>query len=703
MRYTKDILLFQLLLIISGCLFAQPPSKEQMEKDKKAYAEAQKKLEEQLSKMDPKARRAYDSMMNSMGMNAKMNDVNKQLNDNTTAPQKSTTSAGLIPQKNTKAIASIMATPSSAGLGAFIKTSSTKTSGAALPAAKNKANEIYTALSQKGADSDEIGNAAIALWMTGHTQIALCLMAHACDSDATNTDNLSNYASMLTMMGAPEIAIPILNNLNKRFKKNTTLLNNLGQAWFALGEIDKATKYLDSTLLLNAGHAQANETKSLIAESKGNKTAALAYAKAAFKQGATQQRKGKLAQLGYFPGAADYGKFPPNNKSDDLLQLGSSAPMEFPKSYASMKMYEQQRKIFLAEIDRQSKPLRAVADEANKTMQKQLEEQQKQFMNAMNKASANPGSVSQAEALAIVRAPMFSEEMNAREKLVMENLMRKKNEIMKIMNDFRNNEGASYKREYDATMKKINERWKNVGEMGSENSETLCIESVKAADTYLNAFNTRYEELYLEYLVAQKQFLNELSYQSLYTTYPNAMPAVNAGLKLQWLTDLSFKAEVLGVNYGCSDEGKIKNGRLTQFKDPNCNINSEFNVGLKSFGGSIKLDCSGMTTTFNAAAIGVTLNQDLDHAGFGDSFKNCTVSIGPKIGAGGKVGPVEASVSAGAGVDIEIDRTGISDVVVTGSVEAEVGLGPAGASAGAEGRMSLNTGSGSIQGTGIFK
>lgn len=59
MRYTKLFLLFELLPIISCSLFAQQPSKEQMEKDKKAYAEAQKKLEEQLSKMDPKARRAY--------------------------------------------------------------------------------------------------------------------------------------------------------------------------------------------------------------------------------------------------------------------------------------------------------------------------------------------------------------------------------------------------------------------------------------------------------------------------------------------------------------------------------------------------------------------------------------------------------------------------------------------------------------------
>ncbi len=112
-----------------------------------------------------------------------------------------------------------------------------------LPAAKNKAGEIYKALKQKGAGSDEIGNAAAALWMAGRTQIALCLMAQVCGSDAGNIDNLSNYASMLTMAGAPETAIPILNNLNSRFRKNTTILNNLGQAWFAMGETEKAGKY----------------------------------------------------------------------------------------------------------------------------------------------------------------------------------------------------------------------------------------------------------------------------------------------------------------------------------------------------------------------------------------------------------------------------------------------------------------------------
>ncbi len=59
-------------------------------------------------------------------------------------------------------------------------------------------------------------------------------------------------------------------------------------------------------------------------------------------------------------------------------------------------------------------------------------------------------------------------------------------------------------------------------------------------------------------------------------------------------------------------------------------------------------------------------------------------------------------MSAGAGADIVIDRNGIADVVVNGNIEAGAGIGPAGASAGVEVRMSLNTGAGSLQGTGIF-
>lgn len=668
-----------------------------MEADKKRLAEAMQKLNETTSKMDPKAKKGYDSLLNQYGVGQKMDNAIKQVNKNQAAKNGGVAN-GLIPARNTKAIAG---TPSDANMSAFIGNTGNTTFAAVMPAAKNKASDIYKDLKQKRANTEEMGNAAVALWVAGRTQIALSLMAQVCKDDANNADNLNNYAAMLTMMGAPNMAIPVLNNLNARFKKNSTILNNLGQAWFALGEIDKSKKYLDSTLLIAATHAQANQTLCLIAEHKGDKAAALAYAKAAFKRGNTASRKDKLKQLGYTPGAEDYTGFPRTSKSDDLLNLGNFSPMEFPKSYAAMKMYETQWKQFRAAIDQAIKPLQKLSEESNKQTVKRLEEQQKQFMNVMNKTLVNPGSVNQSSAMQTMGIPMFSEKMNAKEKIVLQNLQLKKDRVLQKMADFAKGDGAIYKKEYEATMKKINERWKDVGQGGTENNEVLCNESIKAIDVYLSAYNTKCEELYKEYLEAQKQFLNEMSYLSLYTTYPELIPGINAGLKQQWLKDLAFKAEVLQVSYGCGSPGKIKEGKLTEFKDPNCTINSEF--GSARLGFTMTLNCSGLTTTVNAGVISGTLNQDLDHAGFGDSFKNCTVSIGPKVSAGGKLGPLQASVSAGVGADIEIDRTGVTDVVVVGGVEAAAGVGSAGASAGMEGRMSLNSGASSLNGTGIFK
>ncbi len=700
----KTIFLLFLTFLLSIASFAQKPSKEQMEADKKRMAEAQKKLNETLNNMSPEARKQMDSMMNAFGMGQKMDNAITQVKNNQSAGTGGV-SNGFIPAKNTKAIAAIAATPSNANMSGFIGTTGNATFAAVLPAAKNKADEIYKSLKEKGAGTDEMGNAATALWMTGRTQIALSLMAQVCKDDAGNTDNLNNYASMLTMMGAPEMAIPILNSLNSRFKKNSTILNNLGQAWFALGDADKAKKYLDTTLALSASHSQANQTMCLIAEGKGNKTAATAAAKTAFKQGYSNTRSDLLKKLGYTPGAGDYNSFPPSGKSDDLLNLGGFTMPAFPKSVAECKALDPIWKQFRADIDQRLKPLQKAGEESNKQMLKQLEEQQKQFMNAMNKAKANPGSVNQADALNIVAAPMYAEKMNAKENMVLQNLQQKKQAAAKSIQDYMNGEGGALKKKYDDAMNAINKKMADVGEGGNTTLEMICNESVKASDAFLKPYNTTLEGLYNDYLAADKQLLNEMAYSSLYTTYPNLLPGINAGLQAQWLRDVSLTQNGFNfaniTKYDCTDDAEGKGGRLTQFKDPNCTINSEF--GSAKLGFTMKLTCSGLTTTVNAGVLGVTLNQDLDHAGFGDSFKDCTVSLGPKTSVGGKLGPLQASAGAGVGADIEIDRTGITDVVISANAEVSAGAGPVGASAGMEGRMSLNSGAASVNGTGIFK
>ena len=54
---------------------------------------------------------------------------------------------------------------------------------------------------------------------------------------------------MLTMLGAEQMAIPILNNLNSRFPGNTTVLINIGQAWFGPEDLDRSVRYFEGQII----------------------------------------------------------------------------------------------------------------------------------------------------------------------------------------------------------------------------------------------------------------------------------------------------------------------------------------------------------------------------------------------------------------------------------------------------------------------
>jgi len=95
-------------------------------------------------------------------------------------------------------------------------------------------------------------------------------MSKACADNASDGDTLSNYAAMLSMGGASHRAIPLLEYLNKQYPDNTTIMNNLGQAWFYLGETTKADVHLEKVVKAFAYHPQANYTQCLIQQSKGN-------------------------------------------------------------------------------------------------------------------------------------------------------------------------------------------------------------------------------------------------------------------------------------------------------------------------------------------------------------------------------------------------------------------------------------------------
>ena len=169
-----------------------------------------------------------------------------------------------------------------------------------IPAAeKTDALKIYTETKTKYNSSTITGNAASSCWMLGHSEKAVYIMGRACLDDISNTDNLSNYAAFLIMSGGEQAALPILEYLNNLYPKNSTLLNNIGQAWFGLGDMDNAKKHLDESTLLYPGHSMSNTTLSDIYQGEGDNEKAISFLKASLKEAYDPDKEARLAALGY--------------------------------------------------------------------------------------------------------------------------------------------------------------------------------------------------------------------------------------------------------------------------------------------------------------------------------------------------------------------------------------------------------------------
>ncbi|MBC6493032.1 tetratricopeptide repeat protein [Flavihumibacter stibioxidans] len=133
--------------------------------------------------------------------------------------------------------------------------------------------KILSGVNSKPIDLADLG---VMLFYKGNTTEGLWCLAQAAAFDPQSDYILNNLAGVLTTSGAAPRALPILRYLQMKHPKNTTVLNNLGQAWFQLGELTRSKTALDSCLRYMGHHPQANYTRAAIAEKEGKNQEAVA-------------------------------------------------------------------------------------------------------------------------------------------------------------------------------------------------------------------------------------------------------------------------------------------------------------------------------------------------------------------------------------------------------------------------------------------
>jgi tetratricopeptide (TPR) repeat protein len=706
------------LMILSTITMGQQKGKKKEEEKpptQKEMDEMMKEMQKAMGEISAEDKKAMDSM------GIKLPDANsmkKNMSGVTDAQLKKAweDENRIVPARDATRIATISASPLTASsVSAFITNQHNFTVTRLLPASKTLGEKLYAQFKAKGLNSAVIGNNAAGLWIMGRIQPALYIMGRACTEDVSNSDNLNNYASMLSMCGAEQKAIPVLNYLNSKFPLNSTILNNLGQAWFGLGEISKAEKYFESVIKIYPYHPQANLTKSLIAESKGNKAEAIVLVRNSLQHSYSKEKEDRLKKLGHNLTSKDFSL--PGKPKADPLNLGGFNTPPFPKTVeaciALKPVWLEYRQMLDERIGRLKKQYDAANKLANDMQEKRLKEN-----IAMVNASVAEGALQ--GTLNIV--PMHISEASHHQKEVTDEFNRKLEVYGKKAASLLTGRLVQLKTNYD---KEIEELQKKDAEQSGEGkpNKDFCPLFREVSDKFLSAYNSEKELIFKEWMSILKPFLNDLTYWQMYSEWPERYETYKLAAMIKWLEELRVNAphsfESI-TQYKCQPPKPVKGGPLANFDDVACKYHSE----IKLIFGTMRSDCSRFTTEIDLGFIKGGLKQDMDKESFADQFMSCNVEFGAKVGRDVRLGPVTVEASAGARVGFEIDRSGVKDVYVVGGVKAGVGsniisgaseaLGTPASTmgqgvndvsldGGIEGRISIISGRGSIYGTGIFE
>lgn len=649
-----------LLLLIPVCGLAQNGKKTPSNPPAQTDTEQRtRQAMQDLEKLTPEQRK----MMEQMGIKLPVSAPDVQ--GNATQSTGYNSQAGILPPRDEARIKKIQAAPlTDAGLPVFISNTHSLVTGRIKPAAAGLGENMYKELRAKGTTAAVTGNMATGLWVLGRVQTALYLMGKALLDDPANTDNLNNYAAMLIMSAGEPQAIPLLHKLNKQFPGNTTVLNNLGQAWFNLGDIQKADQYLDSCLKIFRRHPQAALTKAVIEESRGHKDNAVALIKEAMMQTLSMDKENQLRKLGYKPSSDDIS-FPFKKNKDPLGLYGFKHPA-FPKSAAEEIVLRKEWEQFYKEVQERSLQLQQTLNGLI-PMDKKMEEAkaaQDYFLNQ----GKNP-VLKEEPALPFARRAGLKLELLDKDgglKFRLEKALKD----LKAHHAKMKPEHLAYQKAYQALDR---QHAFQVGE-GKANKD-FCQQFNSLADTYLGKWNEGHEALYDEYLQQLRLKLNEEIYWLQFTQNPETFAVTRIRYQQQWLKGLmavSYK-EIGDVTtfescFGDLPASHKQYGKLAAFNDIHCVYHSELNLGI----GSIVSSCNKMISSLEIGFVKLGLTQDMDKNTFADQFLNFNVELSGGKSESVKLGPLTAQVGAKGTVGIEVGRNGIQDIYVSGSVGAGV-------------------------------
>lgn len=574
-----------------------------------------------------------------------------------------------VPVKDVKRIASISKQPlNDAAFKAHVSTTHAKVQQAMRPELLNWVKAKSDTMVMQYGSGNTLAQIALNCYILGLYETAVFLMGKVALQNPGDPTHLNNYAAMLNTGGGEHLALPILQTLNAKYPGDYTIVNNIGQAWYGLGELQMAGKYIDSALRLYPRNPQALHTKSKLETAKGNKEAAKKALKESLEEAFTEEKEFELRQL-----ITDKDEQPKirwaMNTPKDAFGLGNFVAPPFPMSIEESTVLEPQWKSFkenykavLDELDSRKRVAEAEAASA-------MEKRQKEIL-----AGKSSYLLPWMSSKAAYKLQQFKERDQKNTNYA----------FYKAEEEFLNIETAleEIRQVFSKKEKAIEDKYAPLFGEGKPNPFAAhCAEINKVRNDYLAEANTLVHDRYMAYMTQLKVMINEEAEYSLYANFKEDYEVIKLHLQQKFLTALLSPPVQFEQPAGTCPRPKEQTASgsttLANFYDRNCAYESEFYVPLI---GRMTQRCDIMTVElFTKVPLGPAsvslggkyiINSDTKQ-------ENGTIEIGVGVGLGPKkiVGVTNTGVKAEVKTVLHLTNRGITDIELGGGLGVKTGFG----------------------------
>lgn len=504
------------------------------------------------------------------------------------------------------------------------------------PQQKEVAALIYNnAIADKQSPSS-IGTLASLYWMNDYHEIALFLLGRACMSEKQDPDNLNNYAAFLAQTGGEQLALPILEKLNTRYPGNSTVLNNIGQAWYGLGEMSNANLHLDACMSVYADHSEANLTKAIIQKSEGKTQQAVESLKRSIKRNYSSEKETMLEELGE---KLEYHEVPfPYPIKKDALGLEKFTGMipDYPLTLGDADINNEKWKEF-------GKAIRKVQEK----MQPEVEQKKSKMSDFLLRTQGD----------ATIMQPYNNQ--------IWKRALKK----LKLLDEWFVGELEMLTRKQTAAQDSVGVWYRAYYDIAAKSPGCAVLNA--AAVDYMSKSNSLLKPLNHQLMVAMKYYTEQAANLHMYiSTDQSVYDFMIISLKAGFLAQLgSLDYRWMSTCREGSNQQTIPGMTLPDFDELNCEYKTELSIP-KVF--SIKVECNKMTTSFDLPLVKGTVVENLNTKKAFDIIKG-SVEISKGFSKDIPLqGPLSAEMKMEVGAFVEFDKAGIADVGIKGELSATV-------------------------------